>query len=186
MLLKVQEAADLSLVYQFHTLPHRCRTRLAPIAGFWDYSPFSRRPGSSLPAGAVALRDRAQRSQPIANDARLSTGGWFEQMRRLALLLLGIVLGGGGVYLASNYHVVRTADGFLAVPRPTLGLTDPYADVRNWTSRDWRAHRELEQAVKAYGRGDLVAAPTSGEIIHDLLEQLGGARSSNLDSSKRD
>lgn len=64
-------------------------------------------------------------------------------MGRISTLILGAGLGAGLLYGALNYYVVRTAQGFEAVPKSSLSLTDVYLDTRQFTFSDWHRHEPL-------------------------------------------
>ena len=83
-------------------------------------------------------------------------------MRRLTTLLLGMVLGGGCVYGAYQYHLVRTGAQFLLIPKGEVSLIDPYVDVRDWDLDDWDKHPEVLEAMKAQGHADLLPTERSG------------------------
>ena len=84
-------------------------------------------------------------------------------MRRLTTLLLGMFLGGGCVYGAYQYHLVRTGDQFLLIPKGRVSLIDPYVDVREWDLDDWEKHPEVLEAMKSQGHADLLPTDRSGD-----------------------
>lgn len=83
-------------------------------------------------------------------------------MRRLTTLLLGMFLGGGCVYGAYQYHLVRTGDQFLLIPKGRVSLIDPYVDVREWDLDNWEKHPEVLEAMKSQGHADLLPTERSG------------------------
>jgi hypothetical protein len=85
-------------------------------------------------------------------------------MRRLTTLLFGIVLGGGLVFSAHHYHLVRTGKQFLLIPKIEVSLVDPYVDVRDWHLDDWEEHPELLAAMKDQGHGDLLPLTRSSDV----------------------
>lgn len=96
-------------------------------------------------------------------------------MRKLLAALVCMMLGGGLVYAAFQYHLVRTADEYVLVPKVSAGLTDTYVDVRSWSALEWQRHPGLVRALLKQGRGDLVVAPTTRGLLHDLLRTLRSA-----------
>ncbi|HLJ12282.1 MAG TPA: hypothetical protein VKU82_13895, partial [Planctomycetaceae bacterium] len=64
-------------------------------------------------------------------------------MRRLVAVLLGAAIGGGIVFAAFQYHLVRTDKRLLIVSRQRADWHDAYVDIRGWTHREWNAHRDL-------------------------------------------
>ena len=96
-------------------------------------------------------------------------------MRRFALLLMGIVLGGGAVYTAFHFHVVRTDKEWLFVPKREATLNDAFADVREWSPTDWRAHPDLIQALIAHKRSDVFLAPAPRSFFGSMYRKIGSA-----------
>ena len=84
-------------------------------------------------------------------------------MRRLTTLLFGMALGGGLVFSAHHYHLVRTGKQFLLIPKIGVSLVDPYVDVRDWHLDDWEAHPELLAAMRDHGHGHLLPETRSGD-----------------------
>jgi hypothetical protein len=97
-------------------------------------------------------------------------------MGKMFVCLVGVVLGGGGMFFSYNYHVVRAEKEWLCVPRKSTGLADVYADVRAWRAADWQQHGDLARSLVAHGRGDLVVVPAARGLLDDVLEGLTGPR----------
>ena len=83
-------------------------------------------------------------------------------MRRLTTLLFGMAVGGGLVFSAHHYHLVRTGAQFLLIPKIEVSLVDPYVDVRDWGLDDWEKHPQLLAAMKDHGHADLLPETRSG------------------------
>lgn len=98
-------------------------------------------------------------------------------MRRLFAVMFGAFVGGGLVFAAFQYHVVRTDDRFLVVSKQQTTWREAYVDIRGWTARDWNAHRELGRDLVAAGHGQLVTRSTADGFFKDLL---GGFREKSL------
>jgi hypothetical protein len=96
-------------------------------------------------------------------------------MRKLLAALFCMMLGGGFVYLAFQYHLVRAADEYALVPKSSAGLVDTYVDVRSWDAAEWRRHPALVRALVKQGRSDLVVAPTARGLLDDLLRPFRSA-----------
>jgi hypothetical protein len=90
-------------------------------------------------------------------------------MRRLMALFIGIVIGGGGVYFAYQYHVVRTDDEWLFIPKTERDLANTYIDIRRWSVNDWAGQPELARALVKEGRSDLIVQPQAGNLFDELL-----------------
>ena len=59
-------------------------------------------------------------------------------MGKLIAALVGIGIGSGATAFSYNYHVVRAEKEWLCVPRKQVGLSDLYADVRDWRGAEWQ------------------------------------------------
>lgn len=94
-------------------------------------------------------------------------------MRRLLAMSFGVLVGGGIVFAAFQYHVVRTTDKFLFVARRQAAWRDAYVDIRTWTPREWTEHSELAKDLIAAGQGSLVVRPSPEWFFQDLF---GGLR----------
>ncbi|MCA9113964.1 MAG: hypothetical protein KDA79_02685 [Planctomycetaceae bacterium] len=96
-------------------------------------------------------------------------------MRRIMLCLFCFALGGAAMYSAFSYHVVRTPDTVVFVPRIDNGLKDTYCDIREWTLGEWRDHPGLIRALMEDGRSDLIVNPGTLNPFGDLLQQFRNA-----------
>ena len=106
-------------------------------------------------------------------------------MRKLLAALFCMMLGGGLVYLAFQYHVVRAADEYAVIPKLGPGLTDTYVDVRSWDAAEWRRHPALVRALLKQGRSDLVIAPGARGLLNDLLRPFRSAEHESQESRKQ-
>lgn len=91
-------------------------------------------------------------------------------MRKLLLILVSAVAGGGLVFGCFHYHVVRAREGWLLVRKQRLDWRDPYVDVRSWGLREWNDHPDLARNLVAGGRGDLVGKGTAGGFFRGMFE----------------
>ena len=94
------------------------------------------------------------------------------RMRRLTTLLFGMALGGGLVFAAHHYHLVRTGKQFLLIPKIEVSLVDPYVDVRDWHLDDWEEHPELLAAMQDHGHADLLPKMRSGDARSERTDAL--------------
>ncbi len=103
--------------------------------------------------------------------------------------LFGVVLGASAMYVALQYHVVHSHDGFQMVPRtPQHSVGLAYADVRNWSPSQWTDRPELARALMAHGSSDLISESVAGSLADSVTEEnstLDQLRSF-LDKSTRD
>lgn len=109
-------------------------------------------------------------------------------MRRLIAGLLGVVVGGGTMYAAFQYHLVRTEKSYVVVRRQKHDWHEAYVDIRGWSRREWGAHRDLSNDLIAAGRGDLVSRSPADEFFRGLFDPFRDSttngRSSNTPQSK--
>src|SRR5437868_15293362 len=85
-------------------------------------------------------------------------------MKRLMSLVLGIAVGGAGVYMGMKNHFVRTQDGVVMVPKIETSLTDTYVDLRNFGVEDWAQHKELVEALVAAKKENLLGRAAEGSL----------------------
>ena len=93
-------------------------------------------------------------------------------MRRLIAVFVGVAIGGGGMFAAFYYHLVRSEKNWLLVPKQHADWHDAYVDIRGWTNREWSSHRELSQNLVAMGRGDLVHRSISDQLFRGLFNSF--------------
>ena len=93
-------------------------------------------------------------------------------MRRLFYLVVGLGLGGGAMWGAFNYHVLRTADGYVYIPKQSAQLNEVYLDVRGYGLAEWKQHPQVVQAIVHSGRTELIAnAGTVQSSVKDLFQR---------------
>jgi hypothetical protein len=92
-------------------------------------------------------------------------------MSRLSSFLLGMVAGAGLLQGATNYHVVRAADGFHLVAKQPARLAETYVDIRGFTMTDWAAHPQLASALVQANQQSLVGDSASAALV-DKAKQL--------------
>ncbi|MEZ6129037.1 MAG: hypothetical protein R3C59_10160 [Planctomycetaceae bacterium] len=114
-------------------------------------------------------------------------------MGKFKPFLFGTLLGVGVTFVALQFHLVQSAEGFRLVPRtpqPSIGLA--YADIRNWTAEQWADRPELARALVAHGSTDLVASSVSDGLIESIssegsaLDKLRGLMNDAADKSNGD
>lgn len=77
-------------------------------------------------------------------------------MRRLFAMVFGALLGAAAMFVAFKFHVIRTKEDWVFVPKPSAMLVDAYVDVREWTTAEWTRHPQLVKALVLTGRADLM------------------------------
>lgn len=71
--------------------------------------------------------------------------------------LAGITVGGVTALLALQYHLVRTDDGLVVIPRVHQApIRSAYVDTRSWTLEMWKNYPEVTEAVVLSGRSNLI------------------------------
>lgn len=93
-------------------------------------------------------------------------------MRRLFAALLGMVVGGGLMFAAFQFHLVRTDKSVFIVRRQRTDWHDAYADVRGWTHHEWSEHRELSSDMIAAGRGEHVVRSIGDQLFRGLFDSF--------------
>lgn len=83
-------------------------------------------------------------------------------MLKLRMFLMGLLVGGGGLYCADRYHIVQTRDGLIVVRRAVpVYLRSTYSDVRNWTETKWSQYPELTSALLQAGYHNVLSGVRS-------------------------
>ncbi|MBI3866882.1 MAG: hypothetical protein HY290_33800 [Planctomycetia bacterium] len=93
-------------------------------------------------------------------------------MRRIIAVLLGVAIGGAGMFAAFYYHLVRSDKGWVVVRKQRADWHDAYVDIRGWSTREWSNHRELSQNLVAGGRGDLVHRSITDHFFRGLFDSF--------------
>ncbi|HVW39706.1 MAG TPA: hypothetical protein VHB99_20450 [Pirellulales bacterium] len=99
-------------------------------------------------------------------------------MSRLAFFVLGLVVGGGLVYGAERYHVLRTNQGFETVPKLSASFSDVYVDVREFTASDWAERQGLAADVLRAHKEYLIKDAVVDQVrqkVNGLLQEFGPA-----------
>lgn len=94
-------------------------------------------------------------------------------MGRLTALIIGIVVGGLLMFFSFNYHVVRTTDTMLVVPKSTTQLAGAYVDITDWDAADWVEQKEFTKSMVDAGHGDLVKTSVTKGLMERVLGNIG-------------
>ncbi len=93
-------------------------------------------------------------------------------MARAKPFLFGSLLGAITMFVALQYHIVRSHDGFQFVPRtPQHSLGLAYADIRQWSATQWTDRTELARALMAHGSGDLIAQSVAENLVDSVSSE---------------
>ena len=87
-------------------------------------------------------------------------------MSRIFIFLLGIVVGGVGVFGGQKYHIVHAKDGMHLVPKLEATFSEVYVDVREFTPADWHQHPAVAAALVRDGKSHVM----QGAVIDTLGE----------------
>ncbi len=92
-------------------------------------------------------------------------------MRRVMTFFLGMVVGGGLLYTAEHYHMVRAQDGFHLIPKTESKLAATYVDIRNFSPADWAQHADVAMAITNAKQGQLLENSAT-QSLQDGLQEL--------------
>ncbi|MCH2212755.1 MAG: hypothetical protein MK110_15735 [Fuerstiella sp.] len=95
-------------------------------------------------------------------------------MKNLKPFILGSIAGCGMMFVALQYHLVRSQEGFQLIPRaPQAALGLAWADVREWDIQKWSDRPELARAAVSHGSSGLISESVAGEIKNSLETDSG-------------
>jgi hypothetical protein len=92
-------------------------------------------------------------------------------MSRIWSFLLGAVFGAALLHLATNYHVVRSSEGFDIIAKTPPRLSDSIVDVRTFSASDWTSRPQLAGALVQANKQHLIVDSTAN-AIHQSVNQL--------------
>jgi hypothetical protein len=92
-------------------------------------------------------------------------------MSRLGSTLTGVVLGGGLVYGALNYHVLRTPEGVELVPKLSATFDETYLDVRQYGVSEWADHDLVARAIVKSGK-DHILKDAATRSVQDGINSI--------------
>ena len=96
-------------------------------------------------------------------------------MGRLSFMFLGIIIGGGAIFGAFNYHLLKTSTGLELCPKRSASLSETYIDIRNFTAADWASHPALSADIVAAEKQHLMGeSPTTAveNSVHQILNEV--------------
>ena len=93
-------------------------------------------------------------------------------MSKLKPFVIGSIVGASCVFVALQYHIVRTHDGFQMVPRtPQHSIGLAYADIRDWNAEQWADRPELARALVAHGSSDMIASSVTENLADSITSE---------------
>jgi len=94
--------------------------------------------------------------------------------RLLAVFVFGVVAGGGLIFGAQRYHLVRAQDGVYLVPKLESTFQDAYVDVRQFGLRDWADHKLLTTAIIKAKKEHLMQDSAASDLNKGMNAALDG------------
>ena len=113
-------------------------------------------------------------------------------MGKFKPFLFGALAGAGVIFVALQYHVINTNEGFRVVPRtPQHSIGLAFVDMRNWDSSKFADRPEVTRALVANGLSDLVVGTVTDDLMNSVssespMGQLRGFLNGSADDSKPD
>jgi hypothetical protein len=98
-------------------------------------------------------------------------------MGRLNAFLVGVIVGGGAVFGALKYHVVRSEDGLHLVPKVSSSFEEVYVDVRQFGPSEWTEHKSLAVALLQADKEHLIGDTTAHSFRQSVRDVLDGLTS---------
>lgn len=93
-------------------------------------------------------------------------------MSKAKPFLFGTALGASAMFVALQYHVVHSHDGFQMIPRtPQQSVGLAYADIRSWSPSQWTDRPELARALMAHGASDLISESVTNTLADSVSEE---------------
>ena len=93
-------------------------------------------------------------------------------MKRVWSFLLGAVFGAALLHLATNYHVVRSSEGFDLIAKTPPRLAESFVDVRAFSAGDWSSHPQLASALVQANKQHLIVDSTANTIQQSVNQLL--------------
>jgi hypothetical protein len=90
-------------------------------------------------------------------------------------MFVGIIIGGGAIFGAFNYHLLKTSTGLQLCPKRSASLSETYVDIRNFTAVDWASHPSLSADIVAAEKQHLMGeSPTTAveNSVHQILNEV--------------
>jgi hypothetical protein len=93
-------------------------------------------------------------------------------MSRLWSFLVGVVAGAALLHVASNYHVVRSSEGYCVIAKAPPRLSESFVDVRSFSASDWSGHPQLASALVQANKQHLIVDSTANTIQQSVNQLL--------------
>lgn len=90
-------------------------------------------------------------------------------MGKIKQFVFGAIAGAGVIFVALQYHVIHTLEGFRVVPRtPQHSVGLAYVDMRNWSGPDFADRPEVTRALVAAGMSDLIVGAATNDLMNSV------------------
>lgn len=96
-------------------------------------------------------------------------------MRKLIGTVFFFGLGMVAMWLAMNFHFVKTDSDWFVVGKQDVRFADCYVDIREWDATEWDRHPNLQESLVKAGRGELIPAYETEEFLRDTIRRIGDA-----------
>ncbi|HEY2826739.1 MAG TPA: hypothetical protein VGJ04_03995 [Pirellulales bacterium] len=96
-------------------------------------------------------------------------------MGRISVMFGGIIIGGGAIFGAFNYHLLQTSTGLQLCPKRSASLSETYVDIRKFTATDWASHPSLSADIVAAQKQHLLGeSPTTAveNSFHQIINEV--------------
>ena len=84
------------------------------------------------------------------------------------------VAGAAVTLFGLNFHIVKTDDGRVWVPKTSMRLSQTLVDIRDWDAAAFKDHPKFTKALIDHGHEDLVIKPATSELLDLLKDVIGG------------
>jgi len=86
-------------------------------------------------------------------------------IKKLIGTVFVLLIGAGLMYWCLATHFVTAESGSVRVPKESLGFTDTWVDIREWTAKDFKDHPQVTEALIDNGHTDLVIKSTGDGVL---------------------
>lgn len=93
-------------------------------------------------------------------------------MGRLFTLGVGVIVGVILMFFCFHYHVVKTSDKTLIVPKKSATLSETYVDISTWGIQEWSEHPDLADDMIRAGHSQMVRRSISQNLLDNIMDQF--------------
>jgi hypothetical protein len=92
-------------------------------------------------------------------------------MSRIWSFFVGALFGAALLHTLTNYHIVRSSEGYVIVAKTPPRLAESFIDVRSFSASDWSGHPQLASALVRANKQHLIVDSTAS-ALHQSVNQL--------------